>query len=390
MLVFGRPEEDRKSFLRGRKKLPPLALVPRLCLGTHCPRGPRAQALPAEPGHEENFALPEACCRLSGCLPALSSACPGRICRPRWNSWIETLFRRRSNSWSRIRLAQFTPEGRLYYFPIPGSAAVRSLWARSIIRMEYIHQYIDIVHHLKEYLALGVDQLGPWLFVLLFVVIFCETGLVVTPFLPGDSLLFAVGAVAATTKLNLPLVLLLLACAAVLGDAVNYYIGYRAGPKVFASEKSRLFNKKHLLRARTVLREVWRQNDPAGPLHSHHPHFCSVRGRYRQDELPEVCSLQRDGRRGLGAALHALRLLHRHHPLGGGPLRERPGDYCPDFGDADGDRVLPGSATCSGRPARCCAADHFQRYLKKRMKVENELSFLFFLLPPFGVLHWST
>ena len=115
--------------------------------------------------------------------------------------------------------------------------------------MEYIHQYIDIVHHLKEYLALGVDQLGPWLFVLLFVVIFCETGLVVTPFLPGDSLLFAVGAVAATTKLNLPLVLLLLACAAVLGDAVNYYIGYRAGPKVFASEKSRLFNKKHLLRA---------------------------------------------------------------------------------------------------------------------------------------------
>ena len=122
VLVFGRPEEDRKSFLRGRKKLPPLALVPRLCLGTHCPRGPRAQALPAEPGHEENFALPEACCRLSGCLPALSSACPGRICRPRWNSWIETLFRRRSNSWSRIRLAQFTPEGRLYYFPIPGSA----------------------------------------------------------------------------------------------------------------------------------------------------------------------------------------------------------------------------------------------------------------------------
>jgi membrane-associated protein len=90
--------------------------------------------------------------------------------------------------------------------------------------------------------------MGPWLYLVLFLVIFCETGLVVTPFLPGDSLLFAVGAVAANTQLSLPFVLVLLSVAAVLGDAVNYTMGYQIGPRVFSSEKSRLFNKKHLLR----------------------------------------------------------------------------------------------------------------------------------------------
>jgi membrane-associated protein len=92
---------------------------------------------------------------------------------------------------------------------------------------------------------------APWFYGLLFVVIFCETGLVVTPFLPGDSLLFAVGALAAAqgSALSMPGLLVLLIAAAVIGDAVNYGIGYRLGPKVFKYEKSRLFNKKHLLRA---------------------------------------------------------------------------------------------------------------------------------------------
>jgi membrane-associated protein len=100
-----------------------------------------------------------------------------------------------------------------------------------------------------EYLGTLVDQLGPWLYVLLFAIIFCETGLVVTPFLPGDSLLFAVGAVAANTSLSLPVILILLIAAAVLGDAVNYTAGYRIGPRVFRYENSRLLNKKHLMRA---------------------------------------------------------------------------------------------------------------------------------------------
>jgi membrane-associated protein len=100
---------------------------------------------------------------------------------------------------------------------------------------------------LNEYAA----TLGPWLYVALFAIIFAETGLVITPFLPGDSLLFAVGAVAAhpDSPIRLGLVAVLLVVAAVLGDAVNYAIGARLGPRVFTREDSWLLNKKHLNRA---------------------------------------------------------------------------------------------------------------------------------------------
>jgi membrane-associated protein len=93
--------------------------------------------------------------------------------------------------------------------------------------------------------------MGPGLYVLLFAIIFAETGLVITPFLPGDSLLFAVGAVAATpgSPVSLPLVAALLIVAAILGDAVNYAVGFYLGPKVFHREDSRLLNRKHLLEA---------------------------------------------------------------------------------------------------------------------------------------------
>src|SRR5262249_26144850 len=109
---------------------------------------------------------------------------------------------------------------------------------------------LDVVLHLDAHLNEWVGVLGPWLYLVLFAIIFCETGLVVTPFLPGDSLLFAVGATAALpgSPLSLPLLIVLLIVAAVLGDAVDYYLGYRIGPRVFSSEKSWLFNKKHLLR----------------------------------------------------------------------------------------------------------------------------------------------
>src|SRR5207249_1076049 len=89
-----------------------------------------------------------------------------------------------------------------------------------------------------------------WLYVVLFIILFCETGLVVTPFLPGDSLLFAVGALASidNSPLSLPLLLGSLAAAAVIGDAVNYAVGYRVGPQVFRAEDSWLLNKRHLIR----------------------------------------------------------------------------------------------------------------------------------------------
>jgi membrane-associated protein len=112
--------------------------------------------------------------------------------------------------------------------------------------LKYIFQLKD-----PAFLNQLAHSMGLWLYALLFAVIFAETGLVVAPFLPGDSLLFAVGAVSATegSRINFPMMAALLCVAAVLGDAVNYWIGYRLGPKVFASEGSRLFNKKHLVEA---------------------------------------------------------------------------------------------------------------------------------------------
>jgi membrane-associated protein len=111
---------------------------------------------------------------------------------------------------------------------------------------------IDIILHLDRHLNAWAGDLGGWLYGLLFLVVFAETGLVVTPFLPGDSLLFAVGALAATdgSPISVWLVGILLTGAAIIGDAVNYAIGRRVGPKVFASETSRLLNRKHLLRAK--------------------------------------------------------------------------------------------------------------------------------------------
>ena len=118
--------------------------------------------------------------------------------------------------------------------------------------MEYLEQFFDFVRQLTDpdRLAALLHSMGAWFYVLLFVVVFCETGLVVTPILPGDSMLFAVGAVASLPGANLSLALILIALivAAVGGDAVNYAIGYHVGPRVFCSERSRLFNKQHLLR----------------------------------------------------------------------------------------------------------------------------------------------
>jgi membrane-associated protein len=114
-----------------------------------------------------------------------------------------------------------------------------------------LSKLIDILLHLDRYLNGWAADFGGWLYVLLFAVVFAETGLVVTPFLPGDSLLFAVGALAATdgSPIDVWLVGLLLTVAAIIGDAVNYAIGRRIGPKVFGSDTSRLLNKQHLLKA---------------------------------------------------------------------------------------------------------------------------------------------
>jgi len=124
--------------------------------------------------------------------------------------------------------------------------------------VQILTNFIQTVMNLgPETINQYANDLGHWLYVVLFLIIFAETGLVVTPFLPGDSLLFAVGAVAAhpQSPIQLGYLALLLIVAAVLGDAVNYAIGFYAGPRVFSREDSWLLNKKHLLRAHRFYEE---------------------------------------------------------------------------------------------------------------------------------------
>jgi membrane-associated protein len=112
--------------------------------------------------------------------------------------------------------------------------------------MEFIKKIIDIALHLDRYLSAIILQYGIWTYAILFVVIFIETGFVVMPFLPGDSLLFAAGTFAALKALKIGWLLLILSVAAVLGDTVNYWVGRRLGPKVFSQENARYFKKEYL------------------------------------------------------------------------------------------------------------------------------------------------
>lgn len=113
--------------------------------------------------------------------------------------------------------------------------------------MDVITGFIDLFLHLDEYLSVVIGRYGAWTYGLLFCVIFLETGFVVTPFLPGDSLLFAAGTFAALGALDIPLLFLLLLGAAVLGDTVNYWIGHTVGPRVFTMN-SRWFKREYLER----------------------------------------------------------------------------------------------------------------------------------------------
>jgi len=115
--------------------------------------------------------------------------------------------------------------------------------------LELLQQFVDLFLHLDDHLAQVIQDYGTTTYVILFGIIFCETGLVVTPILPGDSLLFAAGAFCERGQLNLGVLFLLLWLAAFLGDTVNYWIGHFFGPKVFKWKKSRFFNPDHLKRA---------------------------------------------------------------------------------------------------------------------------------------------
>jgi membrane-associated protein len=110
--------------------------------------------------------------------------------------------------------------------------------------MQLAHLGIDFIVNIDQYLMRFVQAYGPWIYALLFLIVFTETGVVVMPFLPGDSLLFVVGAMCGIGLMSLPIAMAVLIAAAILGDQCNYMIGRYCGPKVFQWENSRFFNKK--------------------------------------------------------------------------------------------------------------------------------------------------
>jgi membrane-associated protein len=112
--------------------------------------------------------------------------------------------------------------------------------------VDLLKEFIEFFLHLDMHLHAAVQAYGVWTYLLLFLIIFCETGLVVTPILPGDSLLFAAGALAAGGSLNVVWLSVLLSVAAILGDAANYTIGHFMGPKVFSQENGRFLKKEYL------------------------------------------------------------------------------------------------------------------------------------------------
>ena len=114
--------------------------------------------------------------------------------------------------------------------------------------MELLAYFIDIVLHLDKHLAVMVQQYGVWIYAILFAIIFSETGFVVTPFLPGDSLLFVAGALAALGGMDIMILIAVLLAAAALGNTLNYQMGRYLGPKVFQWENSRFFNKAALMK----------------------------------------------------------------------------------------------------------------------------------------------
>jgi membrane-associated protein len=111
-------------------------------------------------------------------------------------------------------------------------------------RMDIVHFLLDFILHIDKHLEAFVIAYGPWVYALLFAIVFVETGVVVMPFLPGDSLLFIVGALCGIGLMSFPIACVVLIAAAILGDQCNYSIGRHIGPKVFQWEDSRFFNKK--------------------------------------------------------------------------------------------------------------------------------------------------
>jgi membrane-associated protein len=122
-------------------------------------------------------------------------------------------------------------------------------------RMDTLLVFVDLFLHVDKHLSDVIQSMGSWTYVILFAVVFCETGLIVTPFLPGDSLLFAIGALCARGDLNMWIIVPLLIAAALMGDMVNYTVGHLVGPGFLEKEKVRFIKKAHLERTQAFYRK---------------------------------------------------------------------------------------------------------------------------------------
>ena len=156
---------------------------------------------------------------------------------------------------------------------------------------------LDFILHIDQYMIDIVQEYHTWTYVILFLIIFCETGLVVIPFLPGDSLLFVAGAIAALpdTPLDVNMLFLILFVAAVLGDSCNYMIGRFFGRTLFSNPNSRIFRRSHLEKTHEFYK-IWRKDYYFCTFCAHSPYVCSVCGRNGEYALLLFHAVQSDRR----------------------------------------------------------------------------------------------
>ncbi len=148
-----------------------------------------------------------------------------------------------------------------------------------------IQTLLDLFLHLDKNMGAVIQSYGMWTYLILFAIIFAETGFVVTPFLPGDSLLFMAGAFAASGSLSLPVVVIILSAAAIIGDTLNYQIGHFIGPSVFKKDNARFLNKEHLKQTEEFYLKHGGQDGHNRQIYSGYSYLCALCGRDRRHEL---------------------------------------------------------------------------------------------------------
>lgn len=173
--------------------------------------------------------------------------------------------------------------------------------------MEFI---LDFILHIDQYTISIVQDYHTWAYAILFIIIFCETGLVVTPFLPGDSLLFVAGAISALPgmPIDIHILVLILFAAAVLGDSCNYMIGHFSDANFFIIPTPGYSNKVILIKRMNFIK-IWWENDYSRPLCAYRPHFCSICSRNGKNALLLFYDLQSDRWSHMGSFILLCRLL---------------------------------------------------------------------------------